>query len=273
VRSVRRGLLCTGVAVLALAGACGNGGGTGTASSDPVAAAQAQLAKTKRATIDLRLAADAGKADAPSTKQVGFELQGPFALPEKDGALPVADLTSTRLLGEHQAKSTFVSTGQRAWVVTDGHAVELRGKQLDALRGTTKGGAADLDSLHLTKWFATRKESTSGDTTVVRGELDAVAAVNDVLAMAGSFGATGTKPIEGSDADRLRALVRSSSVELDTDSGDHHLRHLTFDVRFAPEKEPEVARLLPDLAGVGLHLELRLTDVGRAVHVSAPKGT
>jgi hypothetical protein len=227
------------------------------------------LAKVQRADLDVKFVAAAGSESAPG-KDVGFALAGPFQLPAKDGDLPVAALTSTRLLGDHQVETRFVSTGKRAWVVDDGgKAVELRGQQLDALRGSTKAQGADLTALHLSKWFATRKVTKTGDTVTVTGTLDAPAAIADVLALSGG---PDQKPIDGKDAERLRSLVRASSVKLVADRDDDTLRTLHFDVRFAPEDQPKLAEVLPGLAGVDLRLDLALRDVGKAIHVEAPDG-
>jgi hypothetical protein len=264
----RRLLAVLGVVLAAwTGGACGADDGTG--SNDPVAGAQARLAEVHRADIDVKFVAAAGSDSTPG-KDVGFALSGPFQLPAHDGDLPVAALTSTRLLGDHQVETRFVSTGKRAWVVADdGKAVELSGQQLASLRGSTKAQGADLTALHLSEWFATRKQVTSGDTVTVTGTLDAPVAIADVLALAGGAGA---KPLAGKDAERLRSLVRSSSVKLVADRDDDTLRTLHFDVRFAPEDQPKLAEVLPGLAGVDLRRDLALHDVGKAVHVEAPAG-
>jgi predicted small lipoprotein YifL len=238
------------VAVLTLA-ACGKVGPSGAAKTeDPVTATQAKLAKTTEADLDLKLVA----AD-----NVGFELKGPFAAPTKDGALPVAHLAMTRLLGDKTQESTFVSDGNAAYVeAPGGKRVDLTGDQLSSLRATTAKGAADLGGLHLDKWFATRDTKVQGDTTVVSGELDAAAAMNDVFGLAGSLGATAGNRLTGADADRLRKLVQSSRVELVTTTKDHRLRSLHWDVRFAAKDEPKVAQLLPDFAGVTLAFDLKI---------------
>jgi hypothetical protein len=273
--TVRRLLVAVlGVGAMAFA-ACGDGPSSSAAAKDdgdPVAAAQDRLAEVDRATIDVRFVASAGDGDT-SGKDVGFALEGPFQLPEDDGDLPVASLTSTRMLGDHDVETRFVSNGERAWVLTDDggkKVVELQGQQLDALRGSTKASGADLTALHLSDWFATKKTTTSGDTVTVTGTLDAPTAIADVLALSG---AAGTDPLDAADAERLRQLVRSSSVKLVADRDDHTLRTLHFDVRFAPEDQPKLAEVLPQLAGVDLRLDLALHDVGKDVEVEAPAGT
>ncbi len=216
---------------LALGGACGgsSGGTGGTRPSDPVVAIQQRLGEVRSATLDLRLAARAGA----SGNEVGFQVRGEFASPAHDGDLPKADLTSTRLLGDTTTEATFLSDGRRAWVrTTDGATTELTGATLAGLRGTT--AASDLEALHLRSWFATRTVTVADGTRTIRGTLDAPAAINDVFGLAGSLGAgTSAAPLDGADADRLRRLVRASSVELVADAGDDTLQSLHFDVRFA----------------------------------------
>lgn len=267
--SRRRLVTIVAVAMALVVAACG-----GSSKRDPVVAIQAGLARVQRAHLDLRFVAEAG-AEGHGTGDVGFALAGPFALPTANGGLPVAKLTSTMLRGQQPAvESTFVSTGSRAWVVTEGRPVELRGAQLDSLRGSTATGA-DLESLHLADWFATRKVAEAGDRVTVTGTLDAAAAINDVLALAAPLGAGSQPPLRGKDATRLQSLVRSSTVRVVAVGKTPTLRELHFDVRFEPGKAAaeDLASLLPSLAGVGLSFDLRLTAVGAEVVVEPPTGT
>jgi len=234
-----------------------------------VAATQAELARIRSATLDLRLTGAAGTQPKPDGG-VGFELRGPFQAPKGDGELPVAKLESTRLTGATRTTSTFLSDGRRAVVQAGGKTVELTGDQLAPLRGTTSGGA-NLGGLHLDRWFATRTTTQEGDTTRVVGALDTPSAVNDVFALAGAFGAdTQQRRLEGDDAKRLQGLVKQSEVELVTATATSTLRSLRFDVGFGTTETAEVAALAPALSGASLHFELHLTDVGTPVAVSIP---
>lgn len=244
--------------------ACGKG-----RAADPVAATQSALGKVRSATIDLTLTGAAGTEPPSGDGAVGFRLRGPFQAPKKDGALPVARLESTRLLGSEQRTSRFVSDGTRAWVVTDGRTVELSDDQLAGLRGTTEG-SSNLGGLHLTSWFASRSTRQDGADTVVTGPLDTPAALNDVFGLAGAFGeGPEQRRLEGKDAERVRGLVKESQVELVTGTQDHVLRSLRFDVGFGTSSR-EASSLIPALRGASLHFELRLSDVGAPVVVSAP---
>jgi hypothetical protein len=239
--------------------------------TDAVNATQHELAGIESAGLGLNLVAEAG-ADGNSTSQVGLELKGPFQRPISDGALPVARLVSSRWVGSNKTASTFTSTGSRAFVEADGKLVELQGSQLDGIRGTTKSDqVADLGGLHLSKWFKDRKESTTADTTTVTGTLDAPEAINDVFGLAGALGTGDSQQrLEGKDADRLRALVRSSNIELVTGATDHVLQSLTWNVTFAPGNEAEIKTLLPRMSGVVLRFRLTLSDVDQPVKVDPP---
>jgi len=260
-------LLCGGLLALDLvSSACGTGD---SPPAGPVAATQAELARIRSATLDLRLTGAAGSQPQPAGG-VGFELQGPFQAPTRDGDLPVAKLESTRITGSARTTSTFLSDGRRAFVQTGGRTVELVGDQLAPLRGTTTGGA-DLGGLHLDSWFSNRTVTQQGDATRVTGALDAPSAINDVFALAGTFGAdTKQHRLEGEDAKRLQGLVRSSEVELVTATTSHVPRLLRFDVGFGTTEAAQVAALAPALSGASLHFELHLTDVGTPVHVDLP---
>lgn len=243
-----------GLALALLAGACGGG----ETSDDPVVATQERLGKLDEVDLHLRLTAASGADNTGG--DVGFALEGPFAAPTKDGRLPVARLTATRLLGDKTETSTFVADGADGWVETaDGKRIELTEAQLDSLRASTDEGAADLGGLHLDRWFATRETKVEGDTTTVAGELDTPEAINDVFALAGALG-TGTEQprLEGKDAERLTKLVRTATVELVTTTDEHDLRSLRFDVRFGAADQAKVAELLPEFAGVRLAFELKL---------------
>jgi hypothetical protein len=105
------------VCALVLLGACG-GGDDGGALTD----AEDAMAELRAGRIELQLAAAAGGDDP--TGPVGFRIAGPFSF-EGDGALALADLTYTRLLGDEELTTQVVSTGDAVYVVTDGEVVEL----------------------------------------------------------------------------------------------------------------------------------------------------
>lgn len=112
------------VALLALALALAGCGGTGSGEGGPasvLAETEANLAAIESGNLSLRvLAAGTGEDGG----EVGIELRGPFAF-GAEGRLPVAELEYTEIGGEARAGTTFISTGEKAFLELEGTTYEL----------------------------------------------------------------------------------------------------------------------------------------------------
>jgi len=162
-------------------------------------------------------------------RPVGFEVAGPFRLAEKEGALPEVELAVTDLLGRRSQEATFVSDGKQASVTQDGRTTELDDEAVAHLRG--RADAEDgLLRLRLDEWA----ESPRLEDERVVAEVDPVALLNDVVAVAADVGADSREfeRLRGEDADRLRDSVRSSRLEVVLDPGTDMPREARAEVTF-----------------------------------------
>ncbi|HZQ28497.1 MAG TPA: hypothetical protein VFA94_12430 [Acidimicrobiales bacterium] len=257
------------VAVLAVALA---GCGASASASNPLRDAQSGLGKVHRGTMLFKLTAGAGPTD--QGKDVGFQLQGPFDLsPPDKTSLPVARLELTQLLGGQTRTTTFVSTGERAYVEAGGKTVELSDAQVQPLRlDRSSKRRGELGGLSIAKWGSRAQESDPGvvDGVAVRritAVADPVRALNDVFALAGQLGVPGqgTKRIAGQDAEQLRALVKSSQLEVLVGKADGLVRDLRLNVLFGGDAPAQLQSALGELAASRLALELRVDRPNQSI--------
>lgn len=266
-------MVAAGVLVVGMLGA-GCGGGATSVLDDTTA----NLAKVRSGELRMAMTATAGAEG--EGRPVGFEVTGPFSVASKVGELPLARLRHTRMAGKALEPTTFVSTGQRAFLEVDGKAYELPPDQVEALRAreAPEGGGAGLQRLDLAKWVVDPKVGDGGrlDGTPVQrvtGAVDVVKALNDIVAVADAVGTAsdeGPRPVTPAGAERVKRAVRSSTVEVVTGRDDHLLRRLRLDVTFATGDLEGLEEALGPLAGTRLHFELDLSQLNRQVEVEAP---
>jgi hypothetical protein len=187
------------------------------------------LDEIESATLSMTLLA----SDAEG-REAGVELAGPFSFAE-EGPLPVARIEVTRIAGERQTTSTFILTGQKAFVQTPAATYELPAERFG---GTGDGeGGSGLTELQIGDWFEDPQVSDEGD-----------------------------------NAERLEQAVRSSRAELLTGAEDHFLRRLTLEVDLGVQGSEALRSALGGLAGARLELVLALTNVNEPVQVEEPTG-
>ena len=201
--------------------------------------------------------------DAAST---GFTIDGVFMLPDEEGALPEADLAYTQRAGDEEAGGRFVSDGTTVFVEVEGERTELPADQVDAFRVE---GDAGVDSvftkLNVESWLPDATvEEEHGDTTIT-GDLDVVAALNDMFELVASFGGAAVPAIEGDQAEIVRSSVVSSSAEI-TAGEDGLLRRLAMVIEFGVA-DAELREALGPLAGATFSLDLAISNVNEEVDV------
>jgi hypothetical protein len=260
---VRR-LAAAALGAVLLAG-CGSSGSPAVSALRDTAK---KLDDVRSARLDLRLSAESPAAEGP----VGFALKGPFALPEKAG-LPVAELQVTELRGARTTTATFVSTGQRAYVVRNGRVTALPGSG-----GVDVGGeGGGLGSLRIDHWLRDPKLSDGGsvggtDTDHVTARLDVAAAFDDLGRLGERLGTSalaGLRPLDARSRAALTKAAASSAIEVWTGKKDRLLRRLVLRVTLAAgDRLPATLR---SLAPVTLSLSLDLSAVNEPVHVDPPK--
>ena len=266
-----RGVRLVALAVAATVAASATAGcGGGSSDDDALRATARKLGEIRSATLDLRMAAESPAAKGP----VGFAMKGPFALPSKAG-LPVANLEVSELRGAETVTVTFVSTGEKAYVVRDGKATAL------ASPGVSVGGGDEggLGELRIDQWLRDPKTSDGGDVGGVRTErigagLDVAAAFDDLGRLGERLGASalaGLRPLDKGSREALEKAAGDSTIEVWTGREDRLLRRLVLRVTLAASGElPESLRAM---APVTLSLSLDLSDVNEPVRVDAPKET
>jgi len=124
-----RARLAAGLALAAVAGCGGE-----ESPNEALSKTAGNLQKIKSGTLAVDVSATGRGAGADAG--LGFELDGPFALPT-EGRLPVAKLRYTQLSGAQRATATFISTGKEAFVEAGGRAQRLPEAQARQLRAAT----------------------------------------------------------------------------------------------------------------------------------------
>jgi hypothetical protein len=213
------------------------------------------------------------------TEPVGFKLDGDFAVPASTGELPVARLEYSRLLGKSSIVSSFISTGTAAYLRDETGTWQLPPDQLASLRAADTGGAAGLEGLHPARWLKRPRLSAAPATdgvpaTRIDGEVDGVAALEDVFAMVRRFGATDAVPksFSAEDRKRLAAAVSRATATVVTGTDDHVVRDLDLDVGFQSVSDQKLRDALGPLAALDLHFEIQVRRVNQPVSVAAPAG-
>lgn len=242
--------------VLLLLGAC---------SPDATESAATSLQKIS----DIRsgeMVLDVSIAPAGEEEATGFSLDGLFSLPEEQGALPEADLLYIQRADGSEVEGRFIANGETVFVEVDGDRVELPPEQVESFRVQGSGsGDTIFGNLDVQSWFPQPETEESGDAVTLSGDLDVIAALNDIFEIAKSFGAT-LAPIEGDEAEIVRDSVRSATGEITSGTEDGLLRHLAVDFDFGVA-DPDLAEALGPLAGATFTIDLTISNVNETVDI------
>ena len=262
-------------AAVALTGVLLAGCGSDSPGAKALDETQGKLESIRSGTLSLLLLAS--PVTGTEGQGAGFQVEGPFAVGERAGSLPVADLRYTRITGAQRRTTRFVSTGTRAFVEVDGRLTELDERQLADLRVTEKSSSGGLEGLSLGTWLDDARLAAGPPvdgvpTDQVTGKADAVAILNDLIGLTQQFGAgDGTvQRLEGDAAERVRNAVAGARAEVVTGREDRLLRRADVSVDLALT-DPKVRDALGDLAGARLALSLEVTEINRPVEVAVPQ--
>ena len=246
------------VVVATLAAGCGGGG-----AHDVLSKTADNLGKIRSGDLTLRLVVSPRSG---TRGRVGFELKGPFAL--RNGKLPVAKVAYTQIAGANQATATFISTGTRAWAESNGRLRELSPVETEGIRQASAGGPGGL-GLDIASWVKDPKVESDGDLDHVSAQLDVVNAANGLLGLLRNLGRA-APTIEGSEADRLRKAVTSSTFDVWTTKRDRLLRRLLLKAELGFNTPSELQRVLGNVVGAKIDFELAIARPNQPVKVSAP---
>ena len=258
---MRRLALAFATLSLALA-SCGGGD-----AQDVLSETASNLGKIRSGDLSLELA-----FQPQGGGRTGFTLEGPFSL--EKGSLVAGTLDYTQLLGSQGSQTaTFVSTGEKAYVVVRGQAYELPPDTTSQLRAASvplkTGGLGALD---VGQWFQDAEVESGGevdgtDTDLIRARLDVVEVVNTLVTVAAQLRGETATPLDGDDAEQLRRAVESAQAQMWTGKDDRLLRKLDLTIRFNAEGAPERVR---QLIGVGVHFVLGIANPNEDISVQAP---
>lgn len=258
--------------VTALVG-LGLSGCRGASAEAVLAETAASLREIRSGTLTLRLVVDPVGQDGGD---FGFELTGPFALP-RAGELPVGRLLYTQIADGRRGSATFLSTGRDAFVQVGGSTYELPPAQVRELRGAAGELARGegLGELSVGDWIEGGERSDGGtvggaETERVRGRLNTVNAVNDLLDLARDLGRADLERIQGRNVRRLSEATRSATFDLYSGKDDGLLRRLRLDVDFGLNVPKELESALGTVVGAGVEFELGVSDPNRTVTVARP---
>jgi hypothetical protein len=255
-RRVAAGLVAAGVVL----GGCGD-------RSTTLERADRALGELERGEISLGVRATAGQGD-DATGPVGFDMGGRFDI-DAGTALPVVDLTYTRLLGHRKEVMTVRSDGARMVVTTDGVPVEVPPEQARRLQlaGDRPAGVGDLG---VGGWVREAEESDGPVvdgvlTRRVTGSVDAADLMSDLAVLAGQVSGRGEGPrLDEEAAERVQSHVRSGDAEVLVDEDDLP-RRVRATVDFGAAVAPELQQALGPYAGVRMEVTLEVRAPGRPV--------
>ena len=217
------------------------------------------VAKIHSGVLDLKLIVTPHGSGTP----FGFELKGPFSL--REGKLPIARVVYTQIANGQSANATFVSNGAHAWVVSGSGTHELSAAAAKGL--TFTGGFTGMD---IASWVKNPKVADAGPgLDSVTGTLDVVAAANGLRGVAALAGRN-VAAIQGSDADRLRAAAKSSSIKLLTSKGTRLLRRLSVSTDLGFNVPASLKRALGADVGAKVDFLLAVARPNSRVVVQAP---
>jgi hypothetical protein len=267
---VSRTRLIAALTVLSLVAAGCGGDDDGR---DVVSETAAKLGQIRSGELLMRIAVKPTGAGAGGGTTT-VELRGPFAR-ARAGALPVFRVSYRQSAGKESAGATVISSGRRAYVEVRGTAYRLTASQAGRLRSVAGGKRPEgFFGLDIGGWLndpelSDGPEIGGVETDRVRGEIDAVAALEDLQRAAAKARGAGEPPkISDEQAKRVRAAIRDSSVELITGADDRLLRRLRASLELeAPE---DLRPLLGGLRGGRVELTLAIDRLNEPVRVTEP---
>ena len=263
-------LLVGGVVVALLLAGCAR-----PSAQEVLADTAANLGRIDSGVLSMRMSAE---STGQLAGEMGFELEGPFALPIGDETLPVAEFRYTQTAGPEVAEATFISTGEQAFVEIGDQAYELPADELaEQPAAAPAAAAAGLTSLRLNEWIREPELSDGGevggaDTWKVTADLNAAEAIPDLMQLSDSMGSGGLlAAFEGAGAEQLEQAVESSTIEVYTGKDDHLLRRMVMNIRLGLSHLAEdLGEAVTELAAVHLRFEVGVSEIGRQVSVEAP---
>jgi hypothetical protein len=268
---MRRTLAAAFAAVAIAFAACGGDEPAPVENPDPMVSIDENLVDIDSGRIQVSI-----RAITPGEEPVSFEMSGTFSQATDEESLPIADLKYSNRSGVKPQDSSFISDGERAWVVNSRGTKEVEGEPLAGLKGGDD--VAGLSALHPKSWFEAEPTKQPGPavdgkpTTTYSGEVDPVAVIEDIIAVSANLGAFVAETITDDGRDQIRAAAQNAVLEVTAGKTDDLLRG----VKFGVDITGDLAALRPvlrELAANRIEFELSITDLNGPVEVpKTPEG-
>jgi hypothetical protein len=231
---------------LALAvSACGSSG------RDVLRDASANVGKIRSGTLHAKLLVQPHVVGAKNP--FGFTIDGPFTF----GDRLTTNVTYVQIANGRRGSARLVLDENGGYVVSNGQRRTLAGAQLDDLRRTMRAVRAGGSIVDVSDWV---KSSHSADcppadapVKCVEGDLDPVAAIDGLAALAQL---TGTSGLADADAKTLRKAVSKATYFVMAGKDDHLLRDLKIDVELSLDVPESLKGALGKLVGADMTFEL-----------------
>lgn len=264
--------LAAGLAALALVfAACGGDQPAKVENPDPMVSIDESLVDIDSGRIQVSI-----RAITPGQDPISWEMTGTFSQATDEESLPIADLKYSDRSGIKPQDSSFISDGERAWVVNSRGTKEVEGEQLDGMKGGDD--VAGLSALHPKSWFEGQPTERAGyaaegePTTTYSGDVDSVAVIEDVIAVSANLGAYVAEVITDDGRDQIRAAAQNPTLEVVAGKADHLLRTVKFSVDITGDLRA-LGPVLRELAANRIEFELSLTELNEPVVVpKIPEG-
>ena len=218
-------------------------------------------------------------AEAAGGEELGFELEGPFALAQ-EGKLPLAEVEYTQIAGARRGTVTFIATGEKAYVVIGNDVYELPPEQVEEFRAEgAPAGDAGLGELRIEDWVED-PEVSDGDeiggdeTDRVTAKLNVVNAVSDLVELARGFGAGSAADLpqlEETNERQLEEAVESAEIEILSGKDDRLLRRLAIEIDLEANVPDDLRKALGSLGAAHVDFELTLANPNERVEVEEPE--
>lgn len=232
---------------------------TPTENPDPMAAIDEALADIDSGRIHIVI-----RANSPGAPPIAFEMSGTFSEAADKMSLPIADLKYSNRSGAEPQDSSFISDGERAWVVNEIGTKEVEGERLAGLRGG--GDVVGLAVLNPRSWFKGDPQESEGEpvdgepTTSYTGEVDALAMIEDIISVSSNLGALAAEKIPPDRRDQIRDAAQNATLEVVAGTEDRLLRTVKFGVDIAGDTAG-LAPVLRQLAANRIEFELSLSEI------------
>ena len=181
----------------------------------------------------------------------------------------VLDLTYRQVFGDDAEETEIVSTGESAWAVTEGRAIELTREQTRSLRVAGGTSSPAVPPLDLSAWLVDGEIERNGQSSTVSGEVNASALVADLQEISTQVAGVSGGELDSDTARQIDKSVRRSEMQVKLEGGS--LRSVSAVVEFGATVPPGLRKALGQYAGATLELSMSVEDIETPLEVDPPE--